>query len=253
MRTLLHVASAAAVCVTVAGCQVPVPTQPSGEPQLQIRGSTLLMVGGRGRLTAWEPGGGRMREVRATWSAEGDAISITSDGAVTGRRLGRSIVRASAGDLTGTTTVHVVTDVAGKWRGSITVVECSQAPVTTVNACEGRIGTNAPLLLDVTQSASGEEFGNLGAVVEIFTPPARGNCFGALDSSGFFFLDGTVVRQADGYSGGVKFKWQLEGEQLVPFNFDSLAPDTVDVQMAMRIGSSTVSLNETWRVSVMTR
>ena len=253
MRTS-HVVATAAVFVTVTACQFPSPTRPSGGPELQIEGSTLLMVGGRGRLTAWAPRDGKLREVRATWSADGDAISLTSDGDVTGLRLGNALVRASADGLSGTATVHVVTNVAGKWRGSIAVVDCWDQSGAMSSACEGRRGLEAPLVMDVTQlSASIDHVTNLRAVVEIFSPPARGTYFGGVDSSGFLFLEGAVQRQADSFGGAVNFKWQLDGDRLIPFNFDSLTEDTVQVQMSMRVGTNFVLLNEVWRVSPMAR
>jgi hypothetical protein len=194
-----------------------------------------------------------MREVRASWSADGDAIGITSDGFVVARRLGHAIVRATAGDLTGSTTVHVVIGVAGTWRGSITIVDCWQSPATTPDPCAGRRGSTAPLVIDVTQRPTADQFDNLRAVVAVFTPPATGNFIGALDSSGHFFLDGHVERQSDSLGGGVRFRWQLDGDRLVPFSIDGLIEDKVDVQLFVRMGSTSTLFNEIWQVSTMTR
>ena len=247
--------------LTVAGalfaatsCVLPSPPlQPSGGPELQIRGTTLLMMGGRGRLTAWLPDDGRMREVRADWTTEGDAISITRDGVVAARHLGNALVRASYQDLTGTGTVHVVTTVAGTWRGSITVVDCWQSPMTSPNPCQGRQGLTAPLALEVTQSATADQYDNLRATVHVFTPPATGRFIGAVDSSGFFFLDGHVERAVDSLSGEVKLRWQLENDRLVPFTADGRTEDLVDVGLSIRMGSSLPFFNEIWRLSTMTR
>jgi hypothetical protein len=251
-----RVVAITAVVATAAACQLPsTPTRPSESPQLEIRGSTLLMVGGRGRLTAWAPRDGKLSEVRATWSTEdGDAVSLTSEGAVAGRRLGHSIVRASANGLTGTATVHVVADVAGKWRGSITVVDCWEPNGAATGTCEGRRGLIAPLLFDVTQSASADHLGNLRAVVEIFDPPARGNFFGIVDSTGYFFLDGYAQRQADSFTvEHVTLPWQLEGNRLLPFSLLGRGEDIIEVHLSLKVGSGTVSLNEFWRLSEMTR
>jgi hypothetical protein len=204
-------------------------------------------------LSAWQPSNGQLREVRATWTAEGDAISVTSDGLATALRRGQAIVRARYDEQTGTATVHVVTSVAGTWRGSITVVDCWQTIQTSPEPCQGRRGLIAPLVLTVSQSASADQFDNLRATAEVFTPPAVGSFIGAVDSTGFFFLDGYVERKSDSLGGAVKFRWQLEDGRLVPFTSDGRVEDTVDVQLSARIGSVLVLFNEIWRLSEMTR
>jgi hypothetical protein len=246
--TRLRLASAAAVLSSAAACGLPyLPSTPSDPPALEIRGATLLMVGGRGRLSAWQPGG---REVRASWSSDGDAIAITRDGAVTGRRLGHAIVQASSGDSTGSTTVHVVTSVEGRWHGSITVVDCLQTLPPDGHACEGRRGLTAPLVVDITQRASADRLDNLRATVDVFAPAARGSFIGALDSSGHLFLEGYVERAVDSFGGAVRFRWQLEGDRLVPFTIDG---EIINVQLSQRIGTATAAFNEIWQVSTMVR
>ena len=125
IRLLRQLTAPLALCTAMA-CGMPVlPSGPSpGPPPLEIRGETLMMVGGRGTLTAWQIKDGQAREVSARWTAEGDAISITSGGAFVARRLGNAIVHANHDDQTGTAMVHVVTSVAGIWRGSVTVMDC---------------------------------------------------------------------------------------------------------------------------------
>ena len=76
----------AMICVLTACGELPL-TEPSLPSQLEIRGTTLLMAGSRGNLTAWLPDGGQLREVPATWSADGDAISITGSGIEVGERV----------------------------------------------------------------------------------------------------------------------------------------------------------------------
>jgi hypothetical protein len=71
-----------------------VPSNPSPTDQLEIRGTTLMMVGGRGRLTAWQFTDGDLREVAATWTADNDVVTLTSNGLVTARRLGNATVHA---------------------------------------------------------------------------------------------------------------------------------------------------------------
>jgi hypothetical protein len=246
-------AAAVALCLaTACVTQEVLPSRPSRNPDLEIRGTTLLMPGARGRLTAWLPGNGQVREVRARWAAEGDAVSITTDGIVTGRRLGQATVRAFYEDLTGVVPVQVVASVAGNWRGSITVVDCWQTVETAPDPCERRRGLVAPLVLNVTQNATADLYDNLRATVDVFTPPARGSFIGAFDSSGLFFLDGNVERPIDSLSGAVRFRWMLENNQLVPFTIDGRVEDS-DVQLSLRVGATTVLINEIWKLSTMVR
>jgi hypothetical protein len=248
IRLLRLTTAAVALCAAMA-CGMPaLPSGPSSPAPLQIRGTTLMMVGGRGTLTAWQIEDGQERGVAAKWTAEGDAISITSNGVVTAKHLGHAIVHAQKDDHTGTETVHVVTSVAGTWRGSVSVVDCWQSPVSIPDPCESRRGLTAPMVVTVSQSAAAE-LGNLTATISVFTPPATGSFVGLLDSYGTFFLQGAVQRPADGLSGGMTFRWQLDGDRLVPMNFDGPADDTVGVGLSSRTGS----FNELWKISVLTR
>lgn len=251
MRRLGAPILAAAALGAAIACAIPLPSQPSGYRELQIRGTTLLMPGARGRLTAWLPGNGQLRDVQARWTAEGDAVSITSDGTVTGRHFGHATVRAEYQGVAGTGVVHVVASVAGTWRGSITVLDCWQTVETSPSPCEGRRGLTAPLVLAVIQRETADLYDNLRAAVDIFAPPARGNFIGAVDSSGLFFLEGAVERPGDGLSGAVKFRWNLDNGRLVPFAIDGQRDDLVDVQLSVRIGAATIAFNEIWQLSTM--
>ena len=84
------------------------------------------------------------------------------------------------------------------------------------------------------------------------TPTLARTLVGALDSSGFFFLEGDIERSADGLSGFVAFKWQLEDDRLVPFTRHVLGDDKIDVQMTSR-GMPATSFNEIWQLSNVTR
>ena len=248
----LRLAVAVPVLVAAAACAVPgLPAAPH-PGQLEIRGTTLLMLGGRGRLTAWQARDGQLREVRATWTVDGDAVSVTGGGVVAARALGPATVRAQYDDISGVTTVHVVDSVAGTWRGSINVVDCWQSVPTSPDPCRGRVGTTAPLVLRVTQSASADLYDNLRAAVDVFTPPASGSFVGAVDSSGLFFLDGHVERGSDGLSGGVQLRWQRENDRLVPWTLNARGDDRIDVRLSMRVGGPG-SFDETWQLSPMTR
>jgi hypothetical protein len=245
--------AAALLALWAAACTLPtVPSDPSPVDQLEIRGTTLMMVGGQGRLTAWHLTDGGEREVAATWTADGDVVSITSSGAVTARRLGAATVHARYQGRTGVGTVHVVTSVAGTWRGSVTVMDCWQSPVTSPDPCANRRGVTAPLVLTVSQSAAAE-LGNLTGTIEVYAPPARGNFVGLLDSGGTFLVQGHVERAQDGLQGGVTFRWQLEGEQLVPLTINGTPDDTIDVALAMRAGGGFVTFAEIWKMSELTR
>jgi hypothetical protein len=247
----LRLAAAGSALCAAAACGMPfLPTAPPPPSQLEIRGTTLLMVGARGRLTAWNLGEDPTRDVPATWTVDGDAVTVTANGAVTARALGQAIVRARYQDHTGEAAVHVVNSFAGTWRGSITVVDCWQPGQTAPSPCEGRVGLNAPLVLKVTQTESADHYDNLRATVEVFSSPATGAFVGAVDSSGLFFLDGHVERGSDGLSGGVKFRWQIENDRLVPKTLHTLGDDTIDVLLSMRAGTS---FWEIWQLSAMSR
>jgi hypothetical protein len=249
IRLLRPAITVVALCAATS-CGVPMlPSYPSSVTPLEIRGTTLMMVGGRGTLTAWRIEDGQARQVSARWTADGDAISITSGGVVTGRRLGNAIVRAQSDDHTGTEMIHVVTSVAGTWRGSVNIVDCWQATVTAPDPCESRRGLTAPLVLTVSQSAAAE-LGNISGTIAVFTPPATGRFVGLLDSSGAFFIQGYLDRPVDGLQGAVTFRWLLDGEQLVPLTINDSVDDIIDVQLASRNG---VSLAERWKMSALTR
>ena len=242
----------AAVALSAAmACGMPVlPSGPSSSAPLVIKGTTLMMVGGRGTLTAWQINEGQERQVAAKWTAEGDAISISSDGAVSARRLGHAIVHANYDGHTGTEMVHVVTSVAGIWRGSVIVTDCWQSTVTAPDPCQGRRGLTAPLVVTVSQSAAAE-LGNITATIAVFTPPATGPFVGLLDSGGTFFLQGYVERPADGLFGAITFRWQLDGEQLVPMIINGTVDDMIDVGLSSRISPG--SFSERWKISALTR
>jgi hypothetical protein len=239
----------AAVALCAAACQLPVPgTAPSNEPVLEIRGTTFMMVGGRGKLTAWLLDEGEAREVSARWTTDSDVVSITGAGMVTARRLGGAAVRAHYDDHSGTGIVHVVSTVAGTWRGSVTVLDCGQVVVSSPDPCASRRGLTAPLVLSVSQSAAAE-LGNLTGTIALFNPAATGAFAGLLDSGGVFFVQGHVERPGDGLQGGVTFRWILEGERLVPMEID----ETVDVSLASRQGAGWVTFAERWQISPLTR
>lgn len=241
----------AMICVLTACGELPL-TEPSLPSQLEIRGTTLLMAGSRGNLTAWLPDGGQLREVPATWSADGDAISITGSGIVTANHIGGVTVHARFGEHDGVQTVHVVTSVAGTWRGTVAVVDCSPQPGASVDPCHGRVGLNAPISVAITQSATADNFDNLRATVQVFTPPAAGNFIGATDSSGQVFLDGAVTRPGDDLSGGLKLRWMLEENRLVPFADSPRGADLFDVLLSTRLPAA-ASFGETWRMSPLSR
>lgn len=246
-------AVAASLCCATAGCgELPAPTAPSSPSELAIRGTTLLMPGHSGTLTAWLAENGNLREVAATWSTDGDIVSLTSAGAVTANRLGGALVRARYGTHEGQQTVHVVTSIAGTWRGSITVVDCWGGNGAMFDPCRERRGLVAPIVIDVTQSATADNFDNLRATVGVLTPPATGGFVGATDSSGQVFLDGYVERPGDLLGGALKLRWMLDAGRLVPFVDHPISPDMLDVQLSVRTPSPAL-VHEAWRLSAMSR
>ena len=247
-----HVCAVTLICALAACGELPL-TEPSSPSQLEIRGTTLLMPGSRGKLTAWLSDHGQLREVTATWSADGDAISLSSNGTVTANHVGGVTVHARFDDHSGVHTVHVVSSVAGTWRGTIAVVDCWPQPQQAADPCQGRVGLNAPIAVSITQSATADNYDNLRATVQVFTPPATGSGFiGATDSSGQVFLDGTVVRPGDGLAGALKLRWMLEENRLVPFLDSPKGPDMLDILLSTRLPASML-LGETWRMSALAR
>ena len=227
-------------------------TEPSSPSQLEIRGTTLLMPGSRGKLTAWLSEHGQVREVTPTWSADGDAISLASNGTVTANHVGGVTVHARFDDHSGVQTVHVVSSVAGIWRGTVAVVDCWPQSRPAVDPCQGRVGLNALIAVSITQSPTADNYDNLRATVQVLIPPATGSDFiGATDSSGQVFLDGTVVRPADGLAGALKLRWMLEENRMVPFGDNPKGADMLDVLLSTRLPAST--FGETWRMSALTR
>ena len=211
-----------------------------------------MMVGGRGKLTAWRDNDGQAREVAATWAADGDAISIASGGEVIARRLGQATVRARYQDLTGTEIVHVVASVAGKWQGSVILVDCWSSIPPVSDPCGDRRGSTAPLALTVSQSAAAEA-GNLTGTMAVFIPPATGRFVGLLDSGGTFFVQGQVERPEDGMQGGVSLRWQFDGDQLVPMTLDEPIDDDVLLTVHGTSVSGQQTFTEVWKISGLTR
>jgi hypothetical protein len=246
-----HACALALICALTACAELPL-TEPSPPSQLEIRGTTLLMPGSRGKLTAWLSDHGQLREVTATWNADGDAISITSNGVVTANHLGGVRVHARFDDHDGVQMVHVVSSIAGTWRGTIAVLDCWTQSGPAGDPCRERIGLNAPIAVTITQSATADNYDNLRATVQVFTPPATGSFIGATDSSGQVFLDGSVARPGDGLTGDLKLRWMLEENQLVPFGDGPRGADRLDVLLSTRLPASG-SFGETWRMSALSR
>ena len=246
-----HVCAVTLLCALAACGELPL-TEPSPPGQLEIRGTTLLMPGSRGKLTAWLSDHGQLREVTATWSADGDAIALTSNGAVTANHVGGVTVHARFDDHSGVQTVHVVSSVAGTWRGTTAIVDCWPQSQSGTDPCRGRVGLSAPIAVSITQSATADNYDNLRATVQVLTPPATGSDFiGATDSSGQVFLDGAVVRSGDGLAAALKLRWMLEDNHLVPFGDSPKGADMLDVLLSTRLPASAVG--ETWRMSPLSR
>ena len=91
--------------------------------------------------------------------------------------------------------------------------------------------------------------GSLALVVALLA--ATGPFVGLLDSGGTFFLQGYVERPSDGFFGGFSFRWQLDGERLVPMIINDTVDDMFDVVLSNRISPG--SFTETWKISALTR
>jgi hypothetical protein len=242
--------TAAAASFIAAACVPPPLTAPDSVPGLAVRGTTLMMVGGRGRLTAW-PAEDQAREVPAVWTTDSDVFSIAGDGGVTARRLGKTMVHARYHDRTGDAVVHVVASVAGTWQGTVTFVDCWEPGANGANPCRDQRPATAPLLLSVSQSAAAE-LGNISGVLTVFSPPATGKFVGLFDSDGVFFVQGVVERQQESVHGGVSLRWLLDGNALVPGDGPDIMPDTL-LTVTGSSDSGALLFTEIWKAGRLTR
>jgi hypothetical protein len=243
------IGAALAALLAIGGCvALPSHGQPS-EPQLEIRGPNHLQVGQQARLTVLGTGGSTLQ--RATWSIEGTAASIASDGTLTARSLGHATVRAVANGSSGEYPVAVVPNVAGVWRGSVTVVDCYREQGSGGDPCDQRRELPHPLVLTISQRPSSSPPEQIDVVVSVqaFTPPASGTFYGALDGIGTVFMQGSLERATEYLAaGGVTLLMQLDGNRM-----ESFEGRLVDVGVALRNADGGQSLRERWRLSSIVR
>jgi hypothetical protein len=186
--------------------------------------------------------------VSASWTADGDAIKITSGGVVTALRIGFATVRATANDRAGSGAflVSVVPNLAGTWRGTITVAYCERVRGEGADPCGQRSGIVQPLVLAISQVMSSSDQVDLIIAAEAFTPPAKGTIPGAVDSSGAIFIQGVLVRSADQFDVRPTIRAQLTGTRIEPF-------EQVEVMVTMHYAGIQQSLREVWQLSALVR
>lgn len=231
------------------GCVSPAaPGQPF-EARLEIRGPNHLQVGQQAKLTALGAGGIALQ--RPTWSIDGTAASIASDGTLTARTLGHATVRASGSGVIGEYLIAVVPSIAGAWRGSLTVVDCYREQGDGDDPCDNRRGVQQPLAFTIAQRPSSSPPEQIDVIVSVqaFAPPANGTFYGALDGIGTVFLQGSLERTNEYFAaGGVTLLMRVDGDRM-----ESFEGRPVDVGVALRNADGGQSLRERWRLSSIVR
>jgi hypothetical protein len=137
-------------------------------------------------------------------------------------------------------------NVAGVWRGAITVADCWRNQGDGPDPCNARRGRTEPLMLDIEQIDTAVPDADLRITVTAFVPAAQRTCYGTRDVGSVFF-QGPIRRAADQFDVLVTFKGQLDGTRI-----DSLE-EMVDVNVTMKGSSGWQLLGERWRFSPILR
>src|SRR5262245_54850267 len=137
-------------------------------------------------------------------------------------------------------------DVAGVWRGEITVIDCSRKVGGGPDPCTARRGLTEPFVLNVEQLKTAIPNADLRVVVSAFVPAAQGACYGTRETGSIFF-QGILRRTSDQLDAPLTFKGQLDGNRI-----DSLE-ETVDVNVTMRNSGGVQLLGERWKFSTILR
>src|SRR5262245_5550485 len=137
-------------------------------------------------------------------------------------------------------------EVAGVWRGEITVIDCSRKVGSGPDPCDARRGVTEPLVLNVEQLKTAIPNADLRVVVSAFVPAAQGACYGTRETGSIFF-QGILRRTSDQLDAPLTFKGQLDGNRI-----DSLE-ETVDVNVTMRNSGGVQLLGERWKFSTILR
>ena len=137
-------------------------------------------------------------------------------------------------------------NVAGVWRGKVTVVDCGRTQGDGPDPCDDRRGRVEPVALNISHFNSSVENVDLKIAFEAFVPAARGTCYGTRDPVSIFF-QGLITRPADRFDVLVTFKGQLDGDRI-----ESLENPLV-VNVTLRNSFGWQSFVEQWNFSPIIR
>jgi hypothetical protein len=138
-------------------------------------------------------------------------------------------------------------NVAGVWRGEVTVADCWRIQGSGPDPCEARRGRTERLVLNISHITTQTPDVDLRIAVSAFEPVAQGTCYGTRDATGAIFFQGLLRRPADEFDVLVTFRGQLDGNRM-----DSLE-EMVDMNVTMRNSASLQLLGERWMFSSIHR
>ena len=138
-------------------------------------------------------------------------------------------------------------NVAGIWRGEVTVADCWRAQGSGPDPCEARRGRTEPLVLDISHITAPTPDVDLRIEAAAFTPAARGTCYGTRDATGAIFFQGLLRRTADQFDVLVTFRGQIDGTRIHALE------ELIDVNVTMRNSAGSQILGERWAFSPIQR
>jgi hypothetical protein len=138
-------------------------------------------------------------------------------------------------------------DVAGVWRGEVTVLDCWRVHGDGPDPCNSRRGRVDPVALTISHFPSQVPDVDLRIVFEAFVPVARGTCYGTRDGSGAIFFQGLITRSQDQFDAFLTFRGQLDGDHMESLD------ETLSVNVTLRNSVGTQSLSEEWKFSLIAR
>jgi hypothetical protein len=138
-------------------------------------------------------------------------------------------------------------NVAGVWRGEVTVADCWRVQGEGPDPCDVRRGKTEPVVLDIAHIAPPVLDVDLRVTVTAFMPAAQGTCYGTRDASGAVFFQGLIRRSSDQLDVLVTFRGQLDGDRIASLE------ETVDMNVTMRNSAGSQILGERWTFSSIRR
>jgi hypothetical protein len=138
-------------------------------------------------------------------------------------------------------------NVAGVWRGEVTVADCWRMHGDGTDPCDVRRGKTAPIVLTISHISTATPDVDLRIALVAFDPAAQGTCYGTRDASGSIFFQGLIRRAADEFDALVTFRGQIDGRRMESLD------EMIDVNVTMRNGVNWQLLGERWSFSPILR